>query len=134
LAGTGGGDDVVYRAWSNTDSVVNPHNTSPDQVVSGLTVSFTLAASSTVLVRAQVNFKKNGGGTSLPVYDNGSALMATAPTVAAGLNTTNYVTGEVSWLGTLASGSHTVDIREEAVDNTNAITFGNRFLEVRVLA
>jgi hypothetical protein len=131
-SGGGGGGETVYRAYSNTSNTVTPHNVSPEQVISGLTVTFSLAGTSTVCVRAQVNFIKNAGGTSLVAYDNAVALAGGGTVVASGINTTNYVTGAVSWLGTLTAGSHTVDIREQAVDNTNAITFGNRLLEVRV--
>jgi hypothetical protein len=117
-------------------ATINPHSTS-EVTLASFSVTFTLAAATTVRVAVSIRATKaSSGGFACRLYDNGAALTGAGlsdnqwwPSVTGG----GYVSNTFTEVRQLAAGSHTLTVTHLATGNTNPITFYERSMVVDAL-
>ena len=125
----------IYRAFSTTDDVHNPHETS-DTDVGSLSVTFTLDEARDVKITVCILSVKSGGGSRFGIFDSSTRISPASGS--------DYFTDHtdadgnhlltVSVIVNLSAASHTIKVKEQAVSNTNQVTYEDRFLMCEVLS
>ena len=133
--GGGGSDRLLASALvaGTAPSTVNPDPTSATQVP-GMAVTFTLAATKAVVIRFRADFTSTGGGSRFSVTDNGTKVYPewgsemgwTAPSGDGAA----FLWVEGNCVLSLATGTHTILVRESASGSTAGKTYYSRTLEV----
>jgi hypothetical protein len=131
----GGSDRLLAAALvaGTAPSTVNPDPASPTQVP-GMAVTFTLAATKTVVIRFRADFTSTGGGSRFSVTDNGTKVYPEwgsemGWTVPSG-DGAAFLWVEGNCVRSLASGTHTILVRESASGSTAGKTYYSRTLEI----
>lgn len=125
----------IYRSFATSADAHSPHETS-NTAISDMSVTFTLDEARDVLITFCYYAEKSGGGTALQIYDGGSIISPanTAQFWADHRNTQSNLQVSVSFIINLSAASHTITVKEQALGNTNAITFYDRSLTCEVLS
>lgn len=133
---------ILASYWSNATLTVNP-DLSADTIITGMSATFTVAASTNVLMRVSVRASKNGY-VVLSLYESGVKLAplsggGSAPppngwylTTGNALERTN-LQGTFEMGYTFATGTHTVDVYHAASANLNSVSFFERTLVITQL-
>jgi hypothetical protein len=140
---TGGGALLGY-AYDNTQtsSVADP---TTDTAIASMSVTFTLGSTTVVSIRVSIRAAKITGFMVASLYDNGSKLApaninGTSPPPEGwyfnDMNNHERANQHVmfEYVTSLASGSHTIDVREAASGTTVAKSFGERSIIVTQLS
>jgi hypothetical protein len=133
--------EAIYRGWSSTTYSANPEPTS-DTDITGMSVSFTLAASREVIIRGYARLEKSSGSTRVHVTDGSNNILL--PVNSANFGAYFSVPASLSgtfenWLVfqgkiTLAAGSWTIKVRHQASQTTAGVSFYDRLLTVEVIS
>jgi hypothetical protein len=144
-AAAGGSGASLYTDFATVTHAINPESASDttvkrDDGSTAMSVDITLASTKTVVLMYSARFQKSGGATRVSFYADGSKVSPVNTDINEGWYSDQtwgftaarsiYVMAAVS----LTADTYTIDVRHQAADNTNTITWYDRSLVVLVPA